>query len=1122
MMRVYKSVSLLLLAAALSSFGTINAWNGPTAEGVTVSQQKKKVTGTVEDEFGPIAGAAVVVKGTTTGGITDMNGQFSIDVSNGETLVISFLGYVTQEIKYTGQNQLTIKLSEDAQALDEVVVTALGIKRDAKKLGYAVSTIAANELVKTGTPNFATSLYGKASGVRIQAAPGGGTSAVSINIRGINSISGSNQPLIVVDGIPIRNGDANNDDYWTEQRVQGNGLVDINPEDIADLSILKGASASALYGSEAANGVVLITTKSGSGKKGVTVDFSATFGFDKAAYLPEQQTVYGPGNRHEGRTGDWLTGNGFITETYKGQQYTRPQYESGYMFGPKFDGRDVLYWDGSVRKYEPYQSDGKAWEKLFQTGNHGTYNVAVTAGGDKSSTRFSYTYQDERALQRESKNGKHNFNLSGMLQAHDRVKIDYNLSYMRRSITNRSFRFSRLTNNFTGMFSNFDDLDRLWDLTDTSLGYMNVFGNEETPTPDESFLWTLGGARDLVKEYYWNIKKKRSEEDNNRLIGNLTATVDIYEGLSFRAKFGTDLTVEKIENMNSTEKPIAIDKNTGSYSLENKRFESYFGEGLLQYAKDFNDMWGITATLGYNVREVRNYTSKVGTRDGLSVENWFHLNASNNNRHDTKMLKENSLKQAFFGMASIGFNNYLFVEGTIRNEKSSTLLTGKNSYTYPSVNASLLISEMLGDHNPFWMDYAKVRASYGIVGNAPDIYTANFAYQQGSVNDYIWNQFPEELPNSKLKAEEKHEVEFGLEAKFLKNRLGFEATYYSNVIKDQIIKSTTPWSAGASKLWENVGEIQNSGFEFSIYGTPVQTRDIQWDLRANFGFNRNKVNKLSNGMDRLQHGNGLDGAVLLISSVGERLGDLYAYVPKKIDGQPVVGTNGLYIMDESEHKKVGNITPDAVGGASTTFSYKNFFIDASLDFSIGGDIVNTPYQYMMNRGYLKQSMKWRDAAHGGVSYYYTNPEDFNSKVLVTDANPAPAGAQVYDDGVILNGVNEDGSPNKYIASAGTYYANLYGWGSGANRSYQQSVFDNSYVKVREISFGYMLPQSLTKKFGCNRLMVSLYGRNLFYIYKNLPAFDAEAIDGTRWDSKYQIGGSTASARSYGLSLRASF
>jgi TonB-linked SusC/RagA family outer membrane protein len=1099
----------------------MNAWNSPAMEDVAVSQQRKKVTGVVEDEFGPIAGAAVVIKGTTTGGITDMNGQFSMDVSSGETIVISFLGYVTQEVGYAGQDHLTIKLVEDTQTLDEVVVTALGIKKDAKKLGYAVSTIAASELVKTGTPNFATSLYGKASGVRIQAAPGGGTSAVSINIRGINSISGTNQPLIVVDGIPIRNGDANNDGYWTDQRVQGNGLVDINPEDIADLSILKGASASALYGSEAANGVVLITTKSGSGKKGVTVDFSATFGFDKAAYLPEQQTIYGPGDRHEARTGDWLTGNGFITETYKGQQYIRPRYETGYLFGPKFDGRDVLYWDGNVRKYDPYQSDGKAWEKLFRTGNHGIYNVAVTAGGDKSSTRFSYTYQDEQPLQRDSKNGKHNFNISGMLQAHNRVKIEYNVSYMRRSITNRPYRFSRLTNNFTGMFSNFDDPDRLWDMTNTSLGYLNVFGsNAETPTPDESFLWTLGGARDLVNEYYWNIKKKRSEEEINRLIGNLTATVDIYEGLSLRAKLGTDLTAEKIENMNSTEKPLVLGA-TGSYSLENKRFESYFGEALLQYAKDFSDMWGITASVGYNLREIKNYTSMVGTRDGLAVENWFHLNASKNNRHDTKMLKENSLKQAFFGMASVGFNNYLFLEGTIRNEKSSTLLTGDNSYTYPSVNASLVISEMLGNHNPSFLDYAKIRASYGIVGNAPEIYKANFAYEQGSVNNYIWNQFPEKLPNSKLKAEEKHEMEFGLEGKFLKNRLGFEATYYSNTIKDQILESTTPWSAGAEKMWENIGEMQNHGWEFSIYGTPIRTRNLQWDLRANFGLNRNKVNKLSNGTDRIQH-QSLDGAVLLVSNVGERLGDMYAYVPKEINGQPVVGTNGLYVMDESEHKKIGNITPDAVGGASTTISWKDFFIDASIDFSIGGDIVNTPYQYMMNRGYLKQSLKWRDAAHGGVSYYYTNPGDLSSKVLVTDASPAPAGAQVYDDGVILNGVNEDGSPNKYIASAGTYYANLYGWGAGSARSYKQSVFDNSYVKFRELSVGYTVPQNISGKFGCNRLMISLYGRNLFYIYKNLPAFDAEAVDGTKWDSRYQIGGSTASARSYGISLRASF
>ncbi len=1122
MQRKIKIVGVLLCAAVLCFSGNISATgNTETNENVGISQQKRKITGTVEDALGPVIGASIAVKGTSIGTISDADGKFSLDVSDGQTIVISFIGYVSQEIRIEGQNTLNIMLNEDSQVLDEVVVTALGIKRESKKLGYAVSSIPADELVKTGTPNFATALYGKAAGVRVQAAPGGGSSAVSINVRGINSISGSTQPLIVLDGIPIRNGDANNDDYWTDQRVRGNGLVDINPEDIESLSILKGASASALYGSEAANGVVLITTKSGAGKKGVSVDFAVTFGVDKAAYLPKYQTTYGPGDYREGRSGDWLDNDGWRYETYKGKEYIRPRYETYFNFGPRFDGREVLYWDGTTRNYNAY-NDGKGWEDLFRTGHNGTYNLAVSTGGEKSSTRFSYTYYDQKNLQRESSIGRHSFNLSGMMQPLSRVKLDYNISYMRKKDMNRPYRFNRLTNNFTGMLSTMDDPNRIYDKTVTSLGYLNVFANAETPTPDESFLYTLG-SRDLVGGYYWNIRKKTEEEETNRLIGNLTATVDIYDGLSLRVKAGTDFTSDKIEAKHSTEKPLVIG-NSGYYGLHDKRYEIYYGEALLQYAKDFNETWGVTATAGYMGRQEKMNNAKVGTDGGLSVENWFHINASVNNIKEAKMDKQSFIKEAFFGMAGVSFKNYLFLDGTIRHEKSSTLLTGNNSYTYPSVNGSFLISEALGSSNPNWMDYLKLRASYGIVGNAPEIYKANYAFNQESLNSYTWNQLPKEINNSKLKPEEKHEMEFGLEGKFFKNRAGFEMTYYKNVTKDQILKTTTSWSAGAEAVWENVGELQNTGWEFALYGTPVQTRDFQWDLRGNISFNSNKVNKLVDGQTFLQHGE-LDGAVIFQSEVGKKAGDLYSYLPIEIDGQPVVGDDGMYIIDKTEMKKVGNVLPDAVGGFSTSFSWKGFFVDASIDFSIGGDVVNTPYQFMMRTGNIEESLKWRGVENGGLRYYYSDPGNLNSeKILVKGSETAgPSGQPIYDDGMILSGVKENGTPNQTIVAAPTYYYTAYGWGAGGNkRTYANSVFDNTYVKFRELTLGYSLPKKITSRFGCNNLTVSVFGRNLFYFYKRLPLFDAESMDGTRWTTRYNIGGSTAAARTFGFSIRGSF
>lgn len=1119
MRKKIKFISALLVAAAFCMTESIQALGNESSAGkYEISQQKKRITGTIEDTFGPVAGASIMVKGTTPGTISDMNGNYSLDVAEGDVLVVSFLGYVTQEIRVNEQHMLNITIEEDAKKLDEVVVTALGIKKDAKKLGYAMSTIVADDLVKTGTPNFASSLYGKASGVRIQAAPGGGSSAVSINVRGMNSISGTNQPLVVVDGIPIRNGDANEKGYWDDQRIQGNGLTDINPEDIETLSILKGASASALYGSEAANGVVLITTKSGAGKKGVSIDFNMTFGVDKAAYLPEIQTVFGPGTRREARSGEWLTGEGFKKETYKGQEYVRPQYETYHMYGPKYDGRDVLYWDGSTRKYEPYKN-GKGWCDLFRTGSSGTYNLAITAGGENSSTRFSYTYYDEQRLQRKSNMGRHSFNLSGGLKIIPKIRLEYNVSYMNRKDTNRPLRFSRLTNNYWGMFSGFNDVNRMWDMTETSQGYLNVFGmnNPNTYTPDESFLWDISG-KSLVEEYFWQVKKKRSEEMTNRLIGNVNVIANICEGLTLNVRLGTDYTTDCIENMNATTAPLAIKKDGGEYSIQNKRYEIYYGEAMLNYAKDFNETWGMSAAAGYNLREEKQNDVKLGTDGGLSVENWFYIDASVYGEKKTEMKKVNFIRQAFFGMAGVGFKNYLFLEGTVRSEKSSTLLSGENTYTYPSGNLSFLLSEALGDKKPVWVDYLKARASYGIVGNAPEVYKASFAYKQDVISGFIYNQMQEELPNAKLKPEKKHETEFGLEGKFFHDRLGFEATYYTNVIKDQILKTSTSWSQGAKSMWENVGELQNQGWEFSLYGTPVRTRNFQWDIRANLSFNKNKVNKLMNGIDELQHSSEDGGAIRLVSKVGGSAGDIMGYMPLEMNGQPVVGENGLYIIDKSEYKKLGNTSPDAVGGITTSFSWKNFFVDMGVDFSIGGDVVNKPYQYMMELGYLNESLKYRDAAHGGMTYHYADPDDFNSKKIAGAST-----GKTYDDGMILPGVKEDGTPNDVIVSAETYYANAYGWGAlNTTTTYKNSVFDNSYVKMRELTLGYTLPREISSKFACKHLSVSLYGRNLFYFYKNLPVFDAEAVDGTRWDTRYQIGGSMAATRSFGISLRAGF
>lgn len=1126
-MRVCKSVNLLLLAVALSSFGTISAWNGPAMEGVAVSQQKKKVTGIVEDEFGSIAGAAIVVKGTTTGGITDMNGEFSIDVSNGETLVVSFLGYITQEIKYSGQDHLAIKLVEDSQALDEVVVTALGIKKDAKKLGYAVSTIAAGDLVKTASPNLGSALYGKAAGVRVQTAPGG-TGAISINVRGINSITGNNLPLVVVDGIPIRNGDANKDGYWTDQRVNSNGLGDINPEDIETLSILKGASASALYGSEAANGVVMITTKSGKSGQGFGIDVNASLTGDFVAYMPEYQTTFGPGVPTNSRSqyknytinGTDINNTGWADGWYQrtdrnGNLHNSVMPNATSQFGPKYDGSDILYYDGTFRKYKSYGSN--PWSDIFRTGVNQQYNIAITNGTDKGNMRLSYTYIDSKPTQYNSDYNKHNFTLTGTHNISKALKVDYSANYIIQDYKNRPYRISRLTNNFSGMFSAFDDLKWFRETAITSLGYQNqIYSNTSHLTPNEGYEWSPAISA-LNDEYFWNIYAKERLETSNRLIAKVAPSWRIIDGLILKGSIATDYTTDKAESKDNSKQSYLVSSPSGGYSLTNKRYQTIFGDIMLSYDKSLTEKLNLGVLVGWQGRDVSVYVSEVGTTQGLSVENWFHLNASTGNK-SASMTKEEFLRTAWLGSVSLSYDSWAYLEGTGRQEKVSTMSKSNNSFFYPSVNGSVIYSELMKDKKPHWLDYGKVRLSYGIVGNDPGIYRANQAYTQNTTSGYIYNTVSTTVGNEAIKAEEKREWELGLENKFLNNRLGLEISLYTNVIDDQILQTTIPGSAGGTSILMNVGELKNKGVELSVYGTPVRTKDWNWDLRANISWYKNKVSKLADGIDMITHWE-LDGAARMVSQVGNALGDIYAFAPLEDEnGNKIVNSATGFYKVTDEMVKVGNAMPDLSGGFGTSVSYKSFFLDALLDFSIGGAVMNTPYQYLMSRGSLKESMDYRDAAHGGLTYYL----DADNNYIPTSASAGPNGEKVYDNGMILKGVKEDGTPNDIMIGSDYWYNSVYGWGTGARRYYANSVFDNSYIKVREITFGYNLPSSILSKFMCKSLQISVFARNPFYIYKNIPSFDVEAADATDWIGKTQLGGSTATTRSFGVTLRTSF
>ena len=1107
-----KVLSSMIVALALLFAGSAGA------------QETKTIKGMVRDVTGePLIGASVIEKGTNNGVITDVDGNFTLTVPADATLSIAYMGYATREIhlaKRKKQGDLRVTLREDSQQLKEVVVTAMGIKKDTKRLGYAVSTIESDEIVKAGATNFASAMYGKAPGIRITQTQGGSAGAVSINVRGLTSITGNNQPLIILDGVPIRNGGTGKStdfaEFGNDGQIRSNGLVDINPEDIESVSVLKGASATALYGSEAANGAVVITSKRAKSGK-LTVDFTAQVTANLPAYLPKVQTVYGPG-RYNTEYSDYekQTG-GFYQRTMNGESY-RSLYNTTMSFGPKYDGSDVLYWDGKMRPYLP--ATDNPWKELFRTGWNQTYNLAISQGTETSSNRFSYTFMGETPNSLTGSFTKHNFKLTGSYKPARTLNIEYSLNYIVQDVKDRPQTSLNLYGSFSNMFSSFMDIPYLKQSYVTSLGYRNTYaGGDATLTPDEAWAYDPGYLNG-VSNMLWNMYHHNSKETENRLIGMIRPTWQITNWLSLRAQLSTDITDTKQTLEYETERPNSLYDPSGSFQNINRRYDIVYGDVMLNFNYNIR-RFDIAATLGWTGRYENMNNMRVSTNGGLVTENWFDLNASRYTASSTLQRME-LLKTGYMGTLSLGWDNYLFLELTGRQERSSTLKD--QSFFYPSANLSFLFSNAF--RMPAWWNHGKLRLSYGVVGNAPETYAANIIYEQGSDNGFTWNYVPSSWGNANIRPEKKYEYEIGFESKFLNNRLGFDVSYYNNRVKDQILSTPQPSTSGVKYVLMNVGEVANEGWDISVSATPVLTKNFRWDLTANYGIYRNKVVKLADGVPYLEISNIGGGGAKIQAVEGRPMGDIYVQVPQMNEnGEYLVSDKGLY-MNQTELQRVGNINPDGVGGLFSSFSYKNIFLDFSIDFRIGGDVINEMYQYSTASGLTPESLQFRDTEHGGLSYYY--PGNNNASGVPVQVDPSlgagPNGETVYHDGVILPGVvASTGEKNTRIIPAGYYYNQTYNWGTQPEQlTYRHSVFDNSYVKLRELTIGYQFPEKLISKLGMTRLSVSVFGRNLFYFYKALKNYDAESSVGTSWASQAVVGGSTTATRNFGVSLRASF
>ncbi|ACU59393.1 SusC/RagA family TonB-linked outer membrane protein [Chitinophaga pinensis] len=1083
-----------------------------------LAQTKIAVTGTIKDAKGtPLPGVTVKEKGVSNGAMSNPDGSFKLSVPAEGTLVVSYVGFVTQEIPVAGKTNIDVTLQEDNKNLNEVVVTAMGIKRESRALGYAVSTVSSKDLTQTASPSIGSALYGKAAGVKITQAPGGAAGGVSIQVRGVSSVGLNTQPLYVIDGVPLRNfSNPGSNSFGTSNgRIESNGANDINPEDIESLTVLKGASATALYGSEATNGVIVITTKKGAkGKNGLGVEANYSYNQEKLAMSPDYQNEYGPGynpalnlSATNGQSRD-----GWFTET-DGAHH--PYYRAYGSFGAKFDGREVTYWDGTKRKYEAQPNN---YKDFYQTGYNSQANVAISNANDKGSFRFSYTRLDYKSIMPGSNLYKNNFNFNGTLKLSERVSLDVVSSYNNFFNHNRPNVLSNVTNSFGGFFSRFDDMNVYKTRFQTRDGYKYVLYNNTSYGQEDKFLYNIR-ANQLL-DYFWDNLRNSYDETQNRFINSATLSIKLLDNLTIRGRAGGDFTNLYAADMRHNEKPARLGYS-GMYATENRNNNVFYGDVLAVYNPKLTKDLDMTVTGGYTARKTTYKYNKISSNGGLVSENWFSIG---NSAQQATVVSERATQYdvAGFGIINFAYKGFLYIEGTGRYESTNTLPVAVNSYFYPSFNAGFILSDVV--KMPKAISYAKIRGSYGFVGNHPNLYQSNVLYTQYGVA-YGNNNLLYQQPNSKafgnanLKSEKKRESEIGLETRLLDNKISVDLSYYNNKVNDQILFRSIATTTGAASQLVNAGDISNYGFEAAISATPIDKKDFRWNTRFNFAVNRNKLTRLPDGQTFLDATNLDNQYVVIRSQVGESLGNIYIH-PRETDGKGnmIVDENGVYTLNKTDYVKAGNILPKLVGGFSNTLSYKNFALDFTLDYRFGGNLISTPTYYMYGAGMLKSSLQYRDAARGGLSYHVEGNEqsqDTKQYTYVLDANGP------YHDGVILPGVKADGSKNDRVISAADHYFNNYQWGETGD--YSAAIFKNNYIKLREVAVTYNIPKAFSDKLHFQGLQVSLIGRNLLYVYKSLPkGLDPEVGVGSMWWQQGIDNGTAGPTRSYGASIRARF
>ena len=1016
--------------------------------GVGSMLAQRTISGKITDGKGEsLIGASVLVKGTTTGTVTDFDGNFSIDVpEGGKTLVFSYTGFETQELAIGTSDVMDVTLAEGA-LLEEIVVTAVGLEANKRQIGYSVQNVNADDVVGSKETNLLNALNGKVAGVSVTSSSGSPGASSSIRIRGNVSIGRSNSPLFVVDGVPIDNSETGNGVGGIDQ---SNRAIDINPNDIASITVLKGPSATALYGVRAANGAIVITTKSGKKGKPV-VNITARYSMDQVNNLPERQTAYAQGQPVSG------------VPTWRG-----PHTGEGFSWGPaiadlEFDGSDYEY-DQNGRLVAKGTGNGvpaKAYDPytFFVNGNTYDLNASVAGGTDAVRYFISGGKLESKGIAPNATFARTSFRVKADANLTDKLRASMSANYV-NSGGYRVQRGSNVQGVTLGLMRNTPTFD---------------IGNGKTgqEAADDPATYQLADGRQrsyragIYDSPYWVVNKNPSTDNVNRIIGYAGLGYDFTDWLSVNYKLGID----HYSDRRNGALDINPGRNVGSVSQDFISNTDLNQDLLLSMRKDISETFGFAATVGGNAYR-NDYYAQGAAGSTLSAPNFYHIS----NATDVTAYETVSRKKLFgvYGTFDFNYADYLFLNLTARNDWSSTLPVDNNTFQSYSASLGFALSEALKlPVNPV-ISYAKLRASYGVVGNdAPRYATTSYFYQATSGGDgfitgvtypaYGTNAFERDqvLGNDKIVPEKTTTWEVGGEFKFLKGKLGLDVTYFNSESVDQIISVQLPASTGFTDVVQNAGRISNKGWEIVLDLTPVKTNNFSWDIQANFTKIENFVEELAEGVDNI----GLAGFTSTQSVVipGQPYGAIWGDgFQRTEDGTLIIGSNG-WPLASPDKVILGDPNPDWTMGVRNSFNFKGVTLSALFDFRQGGDMWCGTCGVMNYFGTTKQSADERDdvVVFDGVVNTGTseNPVYEQNNTAVPLANPA--------------------------TGLGSYYRVRYGFGYS-----EMEIFDTSWIRLRELTLGYSLPKSLLSGTFLGGVDITLTGRNL-WLNTDYPGIDPE-------------------------------